>query len=70
MHEIDIAPFRFSANIIGFSFFAAFKQHHQGLGMVIDVQPIADVGAIAIDRQGLPCRQFKIIKGISFSGNW
>ena len=32
--------------------------------------PLADIAAVAIDRQGTPSRPLRIISGISFSGNW
>jgi hypothetical protein len=38
--------------------------------MVLYVEPVAHVEAVAIDRQRLAGQRLVIISGMSFSGNW
>ncbi len=42
----------------------------QRAGVVLDVEPVADVVAAAVDRQRLPASALSVTSGISFSGKW
>jgi hypothetical protein len=37
---------------------------------VLDVEPVADLLAVAVDGSGSACRALRIISGMSFSGYW
>ena len=38
--------------------------------MVLDPEPVANLAAVAVDRQLLPASALVVISGISFSGYW
>ena len=38
--------------------------------VVVHVEPVADVEAVAVDRERLPSTAFRIVRGTIFSGNW
>lgn len=47
-----VRSFVAAPDIVGLADDATFKYQRQGLGMVLDVEPISDVPTIAVDRQG------------------
>ena len=53
VHDIQIGPLIIAADIIGLAGPTLGRDEGQGAGVIIDIEPVADVQAIAIDRQRL-----------------
>src|ERR1700688_846192 len=51
--DVTVVAFVAAADVIGFPNAAPLDHGHQRITMVGDVQPVTDVGAVAIDRQRL-----------------
>ena len=47
-----------------------FQNLPDGFAVIFHIQPIPNLFSVAINGQGFPSRAFKIMSGISFSGNW
>ena len=50
-NQVDVLPFVESADIVGFGDAAFVEDQVDGAGVVFDVEPVADILALAIDRQ-------------------
>lgn len=68
-NQVDVLPFVESADIVGFGDAAFVEDQVDGAGVVFDVEPVADILALAIDRQRPAWRMLLMNSGISFSGN-
>ena len=51
--DIDVLPLVEAADVVGFSDFALMENQVDGPGMVLDIEPVTDILALAIDRQRL-----------------
>lgn len=51
--EIEIAHLGAAADAVGLARFAPFEDDAQRAGVIVDMQPVADVAAVAVDRQRL-----------------
>ena len=69
-HHVEVRLFAVAADVVGLARLAAGQHPPQRPAMVLDIQPVADLLPVAVDRQRLPLRALRIISGISFSGNW
>ena len=52
-YEVDVAPFVESPDVVGLAVAAPVEDRVDGPGMVLDIEPVADVFAPAVDRQRL-----------------
>ena len=68
LHDIEIGLFVESTYIIYLTRAATLQHGIDSLGMVFHIEPVADILALAIDRELLPGQDIRIISGISFSG--
>src|SRR5690606_26380538 len=50
--DIDVALFVVAADVVGFTGHAGFDHAQQGAGVVFDIEPVADLQALAVDGQG------------------
>ena len=55
-HDIDVAALVAAADIVGLAEPAALGDQVERAGMILDEQPVADILALAIDRQWLARR--------------
>jgi hypothetical protein len=70
VHDLDVLLLGIAADVVGLTD-AALCQHGADRRTVIaNEQPVADLLAIAIDRQRLAGSALAIISGMSFSGKW
>src|SRR5690554_292096 len=53
VNEVDVLPFVEAANVVGLAHFSLVKNHIDGCGMVLHIQPVANVVALAVNRNGL-----------------
>ena len=52
LDQFKIAALGIAADIVDFTDTAALENGQQGIGMVLDMQPVADICAATIDRDG------------------
>ena len=68
--ELDVGHFVAAADVVDLAGAAAFDQQVERAAMVLDVQPVADVEAVAVERQRQVDRSALVMNsGITFSGN-
>ena len=53
MQDLKIVPFVMAANVVGFAAASLVKNEVDGFAVVEHVEPVADVGAVAIHGNGL-----------------
>ena len=53
LYQINVLPFIESADVVGFGYAAFVEDQVDGAGMVLDIEPVADILALSIDREGL-----------------
>jgi hypothetical protein len=51
--HLDVLAFVVAADVVGLARRATFQDPNQGAGMVVDVEPVANLVALAVDRQRL-----------------
>ena len=69
LHDLDVRQRPVAADVVDLAV-AALLQHRQNAAAVVfDVQPVAHLHAVAVDRQR-SSSALAIISGINFSGNW
>ena len=68
--QVDVFPFVEATDVVGVGYFAFVENQVDGAGMVFDKEPVADVFAFAVDRQGLAVADVVDEERYSFSGNW
>ena len=57
MHDVDVRFFVPAADVVDLAQLARFKYPANGAAVVFNVQPVADLLAIAVHRQGLACQR-------------
>ena len=68
--DLDVLALLAAADVVGLAR-RALAQHELDPGAVIlDVEPVADLAAVAVDRQRLALERVRDNSGISFSGYW
>ncbi len=68
--DLEILQFGIGADVVDFAGGAFQQDGEDGAAMIVDVDPIADVQAVAVDREGSSASARVIMRGMSFSGNW
>lgn len=66
--DVDISHFIMAADVINFADTALLEDEVDGPAMVFDIEPVADIKAVPIDRQRLVMQGIDDRRGISFSG--
>ena len=51
VHDVDVLALGVAADVVGFADATSFENQSQSFGMIVDEQPVANVPAIAIERQ-------------------
>ena len=70
LDDLNILFFAFPAHIIGFPDTTLQQDQPDRFTVVIHIEPVPHILPVAIDRKALPSTAFRIIRGMSFSGNW
>jgi hypothetical protein len=68
--DLEVGALAAAAEVVLLAGPPALERRQHPAAVVLDVEPVAHVAAVAVDRQRRPSRAFRIISGISFSGNW
>ena len=66
MHDVDVRFFVPAADVVDLAQLARFKYPANGAAVVFNVQPVADLLTIAVDRQGLTCQRVDDHQGNQF----
>ena len=53
MQDLEIVPLVVAADVVGFAASALMEDEVDGLAVIEDVEPVADIRAVAVDRNGL-----------------
>ena len=67
--HVDIPHLAIAADIVNFPGWPFMQRGDNRRAMILHMDPVAHIQAVAIDRQRLVCSALTIISGISFSGN-
>ena len=52
-HDVEVPALAVAADIVGFAHTAALQNGANGGAVVEDIEPVTDLGAVSVDRQGL-----------------
>ena len=70
LYQVYVFPLIETADIIGLSYLSTMKNQVNGPGMILYVEPVADIFTFTNTGSGFPLRMLLMNSGISFSGNW
>ena len=70
LHDLEVGPLVVAADIVRLAGLALLQDQPERPGVVVDEEPVADVVALAVDRQRLAGLGVEDDSGISFSGKW
>lgn len=70
LDDVDVLPLVETADVIGLGYLSVMENHIDSTCMVDDIQPVAHVLALAVDRKRLAVADVLMKRGMSFSGNW
>jgi hypothetical protein len=67
-HYVDIALLAAAADVVGAAVLARVDDDPDGLAVILDVEPVAHVESLAVDRQGFAFQQIQDQQGNQFLG--